>query len=72
MMVRDYKRSQKSLLAQSAGGGQVFVLGPHFNPSEYLGMRVEDPAKRRERLNPAPAFLSRYVFAGDLEPKSCF
>jgi hypothetical protein len=45
-------------LAQAAGGGQVSVLGPRFNASEYLSMRVEDPV-RRGGLNLGPAFLPR-------------
>jgi len=35
-------------------------------------MRVEDPVNRRGGLKLAPAFLSRWVLAGDLEPKSLF
>ncbi len=50
----------------------ISVLSPRFNFSEYPSMRVEDPVNRRGGLNLAPAFLSRWVLAGDLEPKSYF
>ena len=52
--------------------GPVSALGPGFNSSEYLSMRVEDPVNSRGGLNLGPAFLSRWVLAGNLEPKSCF
>jgi hypothetical protein len=39
---------------------------------EYLSVRVEDPVNRRGRLNLGSAFLSRWLLAGDLEPKSYF
>jgi len=48
------------------------VLGSRFNSSEYFSMRVEDPDNIRGGLNIGPAFLSRWVLAGDLEPKSYF
>jgi len=66
------KRSQKSLLSQSAGGGQVSVLGPRFNASGYFGLRVEDLSafggfrQQAGRVEPRP----RRVIAGDLEPTS--
>ena len=31
--------------------GPISVLGPRFNSSEYLSMRVEDPVDRRGGLN---------------------
>jgi hypothetical protein len=49
----------KKSFGQSAGGGQVSVLGPRFNSSEYLSMRVEDPVSIRGGLNLNPAFLYR-------------
>jgi hypothetical protein len=52
--------------------GPIFVLGPRFNASEYLSVRVEDPVNRRGGLNLGSAFLSRWLLAGDLEPKSYF
>ena len=36
-------------------GGQVFVLDPRFNPSEYYSMCVEDTV-RRGGLNIGPPF----------------
>ena len=57
-------------MAQPARGGQVSVLGPRFNSSEYLSMRVEDPVNRRDGLILGLAFLSRHVLAGDLDQKS--
>jgi len=33
------------------------VLGPRFNPSEYLSMRVEDPVNMRGGLNFGPALI---------------
>jgi len=35
-------------------------------------MRVEDPVNKRGGLKLGPAFLSRWILAGDLEPKSSF
>jgi hypothetical protein len=35
-------------------------------------MRVEDPVSRRGGLNLGSAFLSRWILAGDIEPKSYF
>jgi len=46
------------------------ALEPRFKYSTYLSMRVEDPVNRRDGLKLGPAFLSRWVLAGDLEPKS--
>jgi hypothetical protein len=52
--------------------GPISASGSRFKSSTYLRMRVEDPDGRRGGLKPGPAFLSRRVSAGDLEPKSCF
>jgi hypothetical protein len=35
-------------------------------------MRVEDPVNSRGGLKLGSAFLSRWILAGDLEPKSLF
>jgi len=35
-------------------------------------MRVEDPVNKRGGLKLSTAFLSRWILAGDLEPKSLF
>jgi hypothetical protein len=35
-------------------------------------MRVEDPVNKRGGLKLGSAFLSRWILAGDLEPKSLF
>jgi hypothetical protein len=35
-------------------------------------MRVEDPVNRRDGLKLGSAFLSRWLLAGDLKPKSLF
>jgi hypothetical protein len=50
----------------------ISVLGPRFNSSTYLSMRVEDPVNRRGGLKLGPAFLSRRYSSGDLVPKSYF
>ena len=71
-LVMHLEAISKKSFAQSTKGGQVSVLGPRFNSSEYLGMRVENPATSRGGLNLGPAFLSRWVIAGDLESKSYF
>jgi len=46
-------------------------LESRFKSSTYLSMRVEDPV-RRGGLKLGSAFLSRWVLAGDFEPKSLF
>jgi hypothetical protein len=35
-------------------------------------MRVEDPVNRRDGLKLVSAFLSRWILAGDFEPKILF
>jgi hypothetical protein len=45
----------KKSFAQPTKGGQVSVLGPRFNSSEYLGIRVENPVTSRDGLNLGPA-----------------
>jgi hypothetical protein len=47
----------KKSFGQSAGGGQVSVLDPRFNSSEYLRMRVEDPVSSRSGLNLSPVLI---------------
>jgi len=60
------KLSQNNLLAQP----QRWLS--RFKSSTYLSMRVEDPVNKRGGLKLGPAFLFRWVLAGDLEPKSLF
>jgi len=43
-----------------------------LSPRHTYSMRVEDPVNRRGGLKLGSAFLSRWVLAGDLEPKSLF
>jgi hypothetical protein len=50
----------------------ISVLELRFKSSTYLSMRVEDSVNRRSGLKLDPAFLSRWVLAGDLEQKSSF
>jgi len=64
--------SQNNLLAQPARGGQASALESRFKSATYLSMRVEDPVNKRGGLKFGSAFLSRWVLAGDLEPKSLF
>jgi hypothetical protein len=42
-LVMHLEAISKKSFAQPTKGGQVSVLGPRFNSSEYLSMRVEDP-----------------------------
>jgi hypothetical protein len=77
------KLSQNNLLAQPsvfavATTGQA-ALAPRFKSSTDVRVCVskiypplEDPVRKRGGLKLGSAFLSRWILAGDFEPKSLF